>query len=124
MRSCNGMILLSCLILSAAAVSFAQQQSFDEARPAVEQLCQNQELIWAWHVAIKSLLHHRARCGNSHSLTAECLTIVADMAKRREKYHLARLLYRKALSIQEKELGPANTEVVRCKRALADLPEK
>jgi len=59
--------------------------------------------------------------GKEHPKTAQCMITVADVAKHRQKYYLAGVLYRRALPMQEKALGPVHPEVVRCKLALADL---
>jgi hypothetical protein len=123
MRHYWRIILAGFLVCSFVVISFPQERSPAEVRQGVEQLCQSGELTSAFDVAVKSLRHAWAHYGSQHAITAECMTIVADVAKRQNKPYLAAFLYQRALSIQERTLGPTHPEVNRSKMALHDLNE-
>lgn len=123
MRSCYVVALAILIGLSTVDISFAQDRSPNEVRHEVEQLCQNREVVSAFHMAMKSLLQARRKFGSDDSRTAECMTVVAGVAKHRKKYYLAESLYKRALSIQEKALGSTDPGVARCRAALDDLRE-
>jgi nucleoid DNA-binding protein len=87
----------------------------------VERLCRGGEALAGFDMAMKSLIQARRIFGNDDPRTAGCMVTVADAARHREKYYLAGQMYRKALVIQERALGPSHPDVVRCKTCLSDL---
>ncbi len=102
-------------------ICFGQDISPGNLREEVRALCQNGEVVSAFHVAMKSLMNTQARYGREHLRTAECLVTLGGVAELRGKYYLAERLYDKALSIEEKALGSTDPEVVSCKLKLAKL---
>jgi DNA-binding protein HU-beta len=92
-----------------------------DVRDEVERLCREGNSVNAFDLAMKSLIWAREIFGNEDPRIAGCMVTVAQTAIHREKYYLAGQMYRKALSIQEKVLGPSHPDVVLCKRGLSDL---
>lgn len=93
----TGVLLLTCAVFGTA---WASQPTPNEVRRNVEQLCDQGRFAEATHLGMKSLLDARVRLGLSSELTADYLTVVAEVARRRGKLHLAQMLYGKALAIQ------------------------
>ncbi|MGO9569085.1 MAG: tetratricopeptide repeat protein [Desulfomonilaceae bacterium] len=102
-------------------ICFGQDISPGDFRGEVQVLCQKGELVSAFHAAMKSLMHAQARYGREHLNTAECMVSLGDVAKLRGKHYLAEKLYNKALSIEEKTLGPKDPKVISCKLKLTRL---
>ncbi len=92
-------VLTICATLIFAFVctsSFAEDTCAEDARVAVSQLCAQGDTTGAVHLAMKSWKKAESAYGKEHPCTAEFIVILADVAKFREKYHLAELLYTKA----------------------------
>jgi len=100
-----------------------QEESALDVRDEVERLCRQGDTVAGFDLAMKSLIRARQIFGNDDLRTARCMVTVADAARDREKYYLAGQMYRKALPIQEKALGPAHPDVVRCKECLVHLEQ-
>jgi nucleoid DNA-binding protein len=107
--------------LKGAVKAGEQEESALDVREEVQRLCRDGHTVAAFDMAMKSLIQARRIFGNNDLRTAGCMATVADAARHREKYYLAAQMYRKALSIQERALGPSNPDVVRCKTGLSDL---
>ncbi len=114
-------LLVCAFLIATCVVAAAQSGSADDIRGQVQRLCDQGNGVSAFHLAMKTLLNARQQYGAEDPRTAECLVTVADVAKHREKYHLAEVLYRKALSIDERALGAKHPDVMHCKVALFDL---
>jgi len=100
-----------------------QEESALDVRGEVERLCQEGDTVAGFDLAMKSLIRARQIFGNDDLRTARCMVTVADAARDREKYYLAGQMYRKALPIQERALGPSHPDVVRCKECLSRLEQ-
>ena len=104
------------------AVKAAEQEELAlDVRDEVQRLWREGDTVSAFDVAMKSLIRARRVFGNDDLRTAGCMVIVADAALHREKSYLAGQMYRKALSIRERALGPSHPDVVHCKTCLSDL---
>jgi hypothetical protein len=115
-------VLLALFIqMCAVGVAVAQDQSIIDVRTEVQRFCAEDDAVSAFHLAMKSLRQSEQEYGRDHLRTAECMVTVANVAKYREKYHLARLLYRRALPTLEQGLAPSHPDVVRCKLELSNL---
>src|SRR5271157_4162475 len=97
-------IAIASIVSMGVTYSFAEEPCWKDVRTQVEQSCQQSDAATAVHVAMKAWRDARSIYGKEHTCTAECIAIVADVAKYREKYHLAERLYKKALALQEKNL--------------------
>jgi len=100
-----------------------QEESALDVRGEVERLCRKGDTVAGFDLAMKSLIRARQIFGNDDLRTARCMVTVADAARDREKYYLAVQMYRKALPIQEKALGPSHPDVVRGKTVLSQLQQ-
>jgi len=98
-----------------------QAESALDVRDEVERLLREGEALPAFDLAMKSLIRSRREFGSDDHRTAACMVTVAEAAIHREKYHLAGVLYRKALSIKERAFGPSHPDVVFCKTRLSNL---
>lgn len=105
----------------AANAGEQEELALGALRDEAQRLCSEGDALSGFHMAMKSLIQARKIFGNADTRTAECMVTVADAAIRRGKYYLAGQMYRKALSIQQKALGPSHPDVVRCETALSDL---
>lgn len=94
----TALILVACMVFGNA--SWAAQPSANDIRQQVEQLCDQGRFADATHVGMKHLLAARERFGDSSTVTADYTTVVAEVARRRGKLHLAQKLYERALVIQ------------------------
>jgi len=104
------------------AIKLGEQQGLAlDVRDEVERLWQEGNSVKAFDLGMKSLIQAREIFGNEDPRTAGCMVTVADAAVRREKYHLAEELYRKALSVLERALDSSHPDLVRCKASLSDL---
>jgi hypothetical protein len=94
----TALILVVCMVFSSAL--WAAQPTPNDIRRQVEQLCDQGRFADATHVGMKALLDARGRFGASSNVTADYMTVVSEVARRRGKFHLAQKLYEKALAIQ------------------------
>jgi len=94
----SALILVACMIFSTAL--WAAQPTPNDVRRQVEQLCDQGRFADATHVGMKALLDARVRFGPSSNVTAEFMTVVSEVARRRGNLHLAQKLYERALAIQ------------------------
>ncbi|MDQ1239743.1 MAG: DNA-binding protein HU-beta [Thermodesulfobacteriota bacterium] len=92
-----------------------------DVRSKVQKLCRKGDVESGFDLAMKSLLEAEREFGKNGARTAQCVVTLADAAMYREKYNLARVMDRRALSIQERTQGPSHPDVVHCKTALARL---
>lgn len=106
--------------LTEAAMSVEPEESADAVRNEIQRLCSEGDNVSAFHRAMKSYLKAQRRFGRSAARTARFMVILADAARRREKYHLAVRLYQKALPILEKGFGQSHPDVVSCKTGLRE----
>ncbi len=117
-------VLTICAALILALVgtsSFAEDTCAEDTRVAVNQLCAQGDTAGAVHLAMKSWKKAESAYGKEHPCTAEFIVTLADVAKFREKYHLAELLYAKALATLEKRLGAADPHIDRIRISLNDV---
>lgn len=92
------LVLVACMVLGSAL--WAAQPTPNDIRRQVEQLCDQGRFADATHVGMKALLDARGRFGPSSNVTADYMTVVSEVARRRGKLRLAQKLYEKALAIQ------------------------
>lgn len=88
------------LCLAGAGLGFADNTVAQDVRRSVGELCDQGRFSEATDIAMKKLLDSRARFGTDSELTADYMTIVAEVARRRGKFYLAQKLYAKAVKIQ------------------------
>lgn len=101
-----------------------QKERALDVRSKVEKLCRKGNVESGFDLAMKSLLEAEREFGKNGARTARCVITLADAAKYREKYNLARVMYRRAISIQERVHGPSHPDVLHCKTALSRLEEE
>ena len=89
----------------------------------VQRLCREGDAVSGFNMAMTSLLHAQRKFGKDDPRTAGCMVTVANAAQNREKYHLAGVMYRRALSIVERAFGPTHPDVVHCKTVLSRLEQ-
>jgi hypothetical protein len=94
----TALILVACMVCGNAL--WAAQPTPNDIRHHVEQLCDHGRFADATHVGMKALLDARCRFGSSSNVTADYMTVVSEVARRRGKLHLAQKLYERALAIQ------------------------
>jgi len=118
------MILVACMVLGSAV--WAAQPTPNDVRRQVEQLCDQGRFADATHFGMKHLLDARVRFGPSSNVTADYMTIVSEVARRRGKLHLAQKLYEKALAIQASTAvaDSSGTDLISETSRLAALKQK
>jgi hypothetical protein len=114
----TALILAACMICGNSL--WAAQPTPNDVRRDVEQLCDQGRFADATHLGMRHLLKARARFGDTSDVTADYTTIVAEVARRRGKLHLAQKLYERALAIEASTAIATRTEPDR----LAELREK
>jgi hypothetical protein len=114
-------VLVCAILIATGVVMPAQAGSVDDVRGQVQRLCEQGDNVSALHLAMKSMLQARQEYGTEDARTAACMIAVADVHKHRGQYHVAGVLYQKALSIQERAFGPQHPNVMHCQRELSDL---
>ncbi len=108
-------------LVCATGTVTAQNESINAIRMEVQKLCAVDEAVPAFHLAMKALRQSEMQYGRDHLQTAQCMVTVADVVKLRQKYHLARALYGRALPTLEQGLSSSHPDVVRCKLELSNL---
>ena len=74
-------------------------------------------------MTMTSLLQAQRKFGKDDPRTAWCMVTVANADQNREKYHMSAVMYRGALSIQERAFGPSHPDVVHYKTGLSHLEQ-
>jgi len=95
-----------------------------DVRSKVEKLCRKGDVESGFDLAMKSLLEAEREFGKNGARTARCVITLADAAKYRKKYNLARVMYLRAISIQKRAHGASHPDVLHCKTALSRLEEE